>query len=62
MHQIVGGNSFNATMTTEDVSAMADCTTCAFSEDLSNYWTANMYFKARNGTFKRVPQLGNPYV
>lgn len=60
MHQIVGGNSFNATMTTEDVSAGADCTTCAFSEDLSNYWTANMYFKARNGTFKRVPQKGNP--
>ena len=62
VHQIVGGNSFNATMTTEDVSAMADCTTCAFSEDFSNYWTANMYFKARNGTYKRVPQMGNPCV
>ena len=49
-------------MTTEDVSAMADCTTCAFSEDFSNYWTANLYFKARNGTYKRVPQKGNPYV
>lgn len=49
-------------MTTGDVSAEADCTTCAFSDDLSNYWTANLYFKARNGTFKRVPQKGNPYV
>ena len=58
VHQIVGGNGFNASMTTGDVSATATCTTCAFSEDFSNYWTANLYFKARNGTYKRVPQLG----
>lgn len=25
----------------------------------SNYWTAVMYFKARNGTYKRVPQYPN---
>ncbi|CAJ2511894.1 Uu.00g075190.m01.CDS01 [Anthostomella pinea] len=62
VHQIVGGNGFNASMTTGDVSATASCTTCAFSEDFSNYWTANMYFKARNGTYKRVPQLGAAYV
>lgn len=24
-----------------------------------NYWTANLYFKARNGTFRRVPQMLN---
>jgi hypothetical protein len=29
------------------------------SEKLSNYWTANVYFKARNGTYKRVPQIPN---
>ncbi|KAF2477148.1 uncharacterized protein BDR25DRAFT_339158 [Lindgomyces ingoldianus] len=58
VHQIVGGNSFNATMTTGDVSTGASCTTCAFADDLSNYWTANVYFKARNGTYKRVPQGG----
>jgi hypothetical protein len=62
VHQIVGGNSFNATMTTGDVSQQASCTTCAFSEDFSNYWTANLYFKARNGTYKRVPQGGAAYV
>ena len=33
------------------------CTTCQFSEDFSNYWTAVLYFKARNGTYKRVPQI-----
>lgn len=58
VHQIVGGNAFNATMPTDDVSKAASCTTCEFSEDLSNYWTANLYFKARNGTYKRVPQGG----
>jgi hypothetical protein len=25
----------------------------------SNYWTAALFFRARNGTFKRVPQKGN---
>jgi len=45
-------------MTKGDVSAAATCTTCSFTEDLSNYWTANLYFKARNGSYKRVPQGG----
>ena len=56
VHQIVGGNAFNASMTTNDVSNAATCTTCEFSEDFSNYWTANLYYKAKNGTYKRVPQ------
>ncbi|KEZ45374.1 hypothetical protein SAPIO_CDS2203 [Scedosporium apiospermum] len=60
VHQIVGGNGFNASMTTGDVSETATCTTCQFADDFSNYWTANLYFKARNGTFKRVPQFGSP--
>lgn len=58
IHQIVGGNAFNATMTTGDVSEKASCTTCQFSDDFSNYWTANLYFKARNGSYRRVPQGG----
>lgn len=62
VHQIVGGNAFNISMTTGDVSNGASCTTCAFSDDFSNYWTANLYFKARNGSFKRVKQLGAAYV
>lgn len=59
VHQIVGGDGFNASMTTSDVAETASCTTCQFSEDFSNYWTANLYFKAKNGTYKRVPQLGH---
>ncbi|KAK7702584.1 hypothetical protein SLS64_009547 [Diaporthe eres] len=42
-----------------DPSVESTCTSCTFSEDFSNYWTANLYFRARNGTFKRVPQMLN---
>ena len=59
LHQIVGGNSFNASMdpATHDLPAASTCTSCTFSEDFSNYWTSVLYFRARNGTFKRVPQI-----
>lgn len=61
IHQIVGGNSFNATMTPVDYdpSRESTCTTCDYSEDFFNYWTANLYFRARNGTYKRVKQMVN---
>jgi hypothetical protein len=59
MHQVAGGNAFNISMASTDISKLATCTTCGYSEDLSNYWTANVYFKARNGTYKRVPQVPN---
>ncbi|KAE9374342.1 hypothetical protein N431DRAFT_455118 [Stipitochalara longipes BDJ] len=59
LHQIVGGNAFNVTMDpkTMDIPSTATCTSCSFSEDFSNYWTAVLFFKAKNGTFKRVPQI-----
>ncbi|KAI1669069.1 DUF1996 domain containing protein [Pyrenophora tritici-repentis] len=59
LHQIIGGNSFNVTMDPtqgHDIAKLSTCTTCQFTEDLSNYWTAVVYFKAKNGTYKRVPQ------
>ncbi|KAF2279792.1 uncharacterized protein EI97DRAFT_455989 [Westerdykella ornata] len=45
-----------------DLPKEATCTTCAFTEDFSNYWTAVLYFRARNGTFKRVPQFPNQFL
>lgn len=59
LHQVVGGDSFNVTMdpATHDLPTASTCTSCTFSEDFSNYWTAVLYFRARNGTFKRVPQM-----
>ncbi|TAQ84939.1 hypothetical protein B7494_g6723 [Chlorociboria aeruginascens] len=60
LHQVIGGNSFNISMDpTNDPSSLSTCTTCTFTQDFSNYWTAVLYFQARNGTFKRVPQKGN---
>lgn len=61
LHQIVGGNSFNLTMTPVeyDLAARSTCTSCSFVQDLSNYWTAVMFFKAKNGSYHRVPQVGN---
>ncbi|KAH8900644.1 hypothetical protein GQ53DRAFT_835597 [Thozetella sp. PMI_491] len=59
LHQVIGGNAFNVTMdsSSHDIPKTATCTTCQFSEDFSNYWTATIFFKAKNGTFKRVPQI-----
>jgi len=55
----VGGNSFNATMDPrDDPAARSTCTTCTLTDDLSNYWTAVMYFRSREGKYKRVRQLG----
>jgi len=58
VHQIVGGNAFNATMAPEP-DKRATCTTCVFKQDKSNYWTAVLYFRHRNGTFERVDQYAN---
>ncbi|KAI0474475.1 hypothetical protein F4859DRAFT_522096 [Xylaria cf. heliscus] len=60
LHQVIGGNAFRPTMDPSnlDIPSTATCTTCTFAEDFSNYW-AVLYFQARNGTFKRVPQKGN---
>ncbi|OCL06461.1 hypothetical protein AOQ84DRAFT_390167 [Glonium stellatum] len=61
VHQIIGGNSFNVTMDPKnhDPPTLSTCTSCQPSEDFSNYWTAVLYFRAQNGTFKRVGQKGN---
>ncbi|KAM7197470.1 protein of unknown function (DUF1996) domain containing protein [Naviculisporaceae sp. PSN 640] len=55
-HQIVGGDAFTASMPLSDIAARSTCTTCSYSDDFSNYWTANLYFRAHNGSYKRVPQ------
>ncbi|KAF4624825.1 hypothetical protein G7Y89_g13346 [Cudoniella acicularis] len=59
LHQVVGGNSFNASMD-HDVPSASSCTSCTPVDDFSNYWTATLFFKAKNGTYKRVATKGNP--
>ena len=58
LHQIVGGNVFKPNMT-GDIGQQGTCTTCTFSEDFSNYWTAVMFFEHSNGSYKRVPIMEN---
>ncbi|KAK0639835.1 hypothetical protein B0T16DRAFT_440164 [Cercophora newfieldiana] len=61
-HQIVGGNSFNVTMDPADFdpAKRSTCTSCLYAEDMSNYWTASVYFKSpENGSYKLVPQMAN---
>jgi len=53
-------NSFNVTMDFQgghDLVKLSTCTTCQFKEDLSNYWTAVLFFQAKNGSFMKVPQV-----
>lgn len=58
---ILSQDAFNVSMSA-NIADEASCTTCTFNEDFSNYWTQVMYFRARNGTFKRVPQIANQYL
>ncbi|OCL06098.1 hypothetical protein AOQ84DRAFT_378955 [Glonium stellatum] len=62
LHQVVGGNAFNVSMDPNslDLPSAATCTSCTPAEDFSNYWTATLFFRARNGTFHRVATKGNP--
>lgn len=50
LHQLIGSNSLNATM--DPATDRAELSTCTFSDDFPNYWTASMYFCARNGSYK----------
>lgn len=61
LHQIVGGNSFNITMDpeTHDLPERSTCTSCSFKEDLSNYWTAVIFYRNNQGKYFRVPTTGN---
>ncbi|EMR62890.1 hypothetical protein UCREL1_10169 [Eutypa lata UCREL1] len=61
LHQIGGGNAFRAGMPAADFDPVgaSTCTSCSFAEDFSNYWTANLFFRARNGSLARVPQFAN---
>ncbi|KAJ4362740.1 hypothetical protein N0V95_001342 [Ascochyta clinopodiicola] len=38
----------------------ANCSTCTIKEDMSNYWTPQLYVKFKNGTFMPVPTVGDP--
>lgn len=43
---------------TTDLLQDGDCTSCAVTQDMSEYWTPPMYFQYANGTFEVVQQDG----
>lgn len=52
------GNGFDFSMTYEQA-RQSTCSSCPIKEDLSNYWTPQLYYQAENGTFQYVPQSGD---
>lgn len=36
----------------------AKCSSCEIKEDMSNYWTPQLYVKKKDGTFTTVPVVG----
>ncbi|KAM0499624.1 hypothetical protein ACHAO3_006247 [Verticillium nonalfalfae] len=57
----MGGSAFNFTMGYDDAVSSA-CSTCKVRQDLSNYWTPNLYYESENGKFETVKQLGGMLV
>ncbi|KAF3359403.1 putative fungistatic metabolite like protein [Verticillium longisporum] len=57
----MGGSAFNFTMGYDDAVSSA-CSTCKVRQDLSNYWTPNLYYESENGKFEAVKQLGGMLV
>lgn len=58
VHQIAGGNGFDFTMDYESTQK-STCSSCPIKQDLSNYWTPNLYYMHQDGTFEMVPQSGD---
>ncbi|GAA5991651.1 hypothetical protein JCM5350_002150 [Sporobolomyces pararoseus] len=53
VHAIHGGSNFNLDMNYEDATK-SDCTSCKVKQDLSNYWTPQLYLAWKNGSFTSV--------
>ncbi|KAI4690171.1 uncharacterized protein J4E84_004353 [Alternaria hordeiaustralica] len=60
VHTISGGAAFKASMTYADTRA-SKCSSCTIKEDMSNYWTPQLYVKYKDGSgFAPVPVMGDP--
>lgn len=59
VHTISGGAGFSPSMTFEGARA-SKCSSCEIKEDMSNYWTPQLYVHAKNGSFFPVPVAGDP--
>ncbi|GAB7340271.1 hypothetical protein MBLNU457_6733t1 [Dothideomycetes sp. NU457] len=58
VHQLVGGNGLGYTENF-DTARESTCSSCPITADLSNYWTPTLYYQYQNGSFVKVPQVGD---
>ncbi|EXJ86553.1 hypothetical protein A1O3_03506 [Capronia epimyces CBS 606.96] len=56
-HTIAGPNNINTTSTFDSLQA-SYCTSCSIQKDKSAYWTPQLYYRHRNGSFEEVPHDG----
>ena len=61
VHTIMGGNGFGFDMDYRRARA-SSCSSCQVKEDKSNYWVPMLYFKAENGSFISVDQVGGALI
>ncbi|GAA5978798.1 hypothetical protein JCM10908_004490 [Rhodotorula pacifica] len=57
VHNIVGGSNFNLDADFASL-RQSECTSCLIKQDLSNYWTPQLYFQWANGSFSSVQWVG----
>ncbi len=61
LHTIMGGNGFSDSMTFQSARA-STCSSCRVRADMSNYWVPSLYYRARNGSFIPVEQVGGALI
>ncbi|KAH8146720.1 uncharacterized protein LAJ45_09094 [Morchella importuna] len=61
VHTIHGGNKFSQSAT-EALLLESTCTSCQVKQDLSAYWTPQLYFQDEAGMFNKVNQTGGMLV
>lgn len=61
VHTINGGSNFSPTATHTDLRNSV-CSSCMVKEDMSVYWTPNLYFAHKDGSFQSVTQTGGSLI
>ncbi|GAA6026743.1 hypothetical protein JCM8097_005827 [Rhodosporidiobolus ruineniae] len=61
VHNILGGSNFGLSTTFEELRA-SECTSCGVKQDMSNYWTPQLYFQWANGSFTSVDINGGGLI
>jgi hypothetical protein len=58
LHTVSGGNGFGFSQDFAQA-RKSQCSSCTIKQDFSNYWTPQLYYQAKNGSFTPVPVVGD---